>query len=90
MFILDPCPILFNFCFQTVISGKDGVMDLIYGGYSFLDVHITRISNDILKVTPWLLPDGCLHRFETKFDKFIDVIARWSDISLQRYLYKGF
>lgn len=42
-------PILFSFWFQTVISGKDGVMDLIYGGYSFLDVHITRISNDTLK-----------------------------------------
>lgn len=40
-------------------------------------------------MTPWLLPDGCLHRFETKFDKFIDVVARWSDISPQRYLYKG-
>lgn len=49
MFILDPCPILFNFWFQTVISGKDGVMYLIYGGYSFLDVHIARISNDTLK-----------------------------------------
>jgi hypothetical protein len=27
-----------TFCFQTaliLISGKDGVMDLIYGGYSF-------------------------------------------------------
>lgn len=30
-------PILFNFWFQTVlllISGKDGVMDLIYEGYN--------------------------------------------------------
>lgn len=46
-------PIIFNFWLQTallLISGKDGVMDLIYGGYSFLDhVHITRRSNYTLK-----------------------------------------
>lgn len=42
MFVLDPWwayfAVIFDFCFQTallLISGKDGVMDLIYGGYSF-------------------------------------------------------
>jgi hypothetical protein len=44
-----PC----NFFFQTaliLISGKDGVMDLIYGGYSSDDAHISGITNDTLNL----------------------------------------
>jgi hypothetical protein len=39
--------------FQTaliLISGKDGVMDLIYGGYSSDDAHISGITNDTLNL----------------------------------------
>jgi hypothetical protein len=41
------------FFFQTaliLISGKDGVMDLIYGGYSSDDAHISGITNDTLNL----------------------------------------
>jgi hypothetical protein len=46
-------PWFFSTFFQTaliLISGKDGVMDLIYGGYSSDDAHISGITNDTLNL----------------------------------------